>query len=210
MKRQPASVILAGAGRFAEEITDIAADAGLEVAAWIEGLDPDLADPGHLPPIIWVGDQGTLDSRLRILPAIGSVRRRALIERLVAEGRELATLIHPSAVVARSASVGPGCVLFAGVIVGARTTIGLGTIVNRGALIGHHTVIGSHVFVGPGANVAGGVTIGDEAYIAMAAVVRDDRTIGARATVGAGAVAVDDVAADIVVVGIPARPVVRS
>lgn len=32
-------VILVGAGRFAEEISDIAVDAGVEVAAWIEGLD---------------------------------------------------------------------------------------------------------------------------------------------------------------------------
>jgi acetyltransferase EpsM len=203
------SVILVGAGRFAEEITDIAADSGLEVAAWIEGLEPERADAGRRPPIVWVGDQGSLDPELPILPAIGSPRRRGLIERLVAEGRALATLIHPSAIVARTASVGPGCVLFAGVIVGARTSIGVGTIVNRGALIGHHTVVGSHVFVGPGANIAGGVTIGDEAYVGMAAVVRDDRTIGARATVGAGAVVIEDVPPDTTVVGVPARPMTR-
>ena len=210
MSRQQVSVILAGAGRFAEEVTDVAADAGLEVAAWIEGLDPDRADAEHRPPIVWVGDHGSLDPRLQVLPAIGSTRRRGLVERLVTEGRGLATLIHPSAVLARSATVGPGCVLFAGVIVGARTNVGLGTIISRGALIGHHTVIGLHVFVGPGANIAGGVTIGDEAYIAMAAVVRDDRTIGARATVGAGAVVVGDVPSDTVVVGVPAHPLVRT
>lgn len=207
MSTQRPRLILAGAGRFAEEITDIAADAGLDVAAWIEGLDPERADAGHQPPIVWIADQRSLDLGLPFLPAIGSPRRRALIERLLSEGRELATLIHPSAVVARSASIGPGCVLFAGVIVGARTTIGVGTIVNRGALIGHHTVIGSHAFVGPGANIAGGVTIGDEAYIAIAAVVRDDRTVGPRATVGAGAVVVGDVPPDTTVVGLPARPV---
>lgn len=208
MSAERATVILVGAGRFAEEITDLAADAGIAVAAWIEGVDPERADARHRPPIVWVGDHGAIDRRLQILPAIGSVRRRGLIERLVAEGRELATLIHPSAVVARSASIGPGCVLFAGVIIGARTSLGVGTIVNRGALIGHHTAIGSHVFVGPGANIAGGVTIGDEAYIAMAAVVRDDRTVGARATVGAGAVVVRDVSTDVTVVGLPARPIV--
>jgi sugar O-acyltransferase (sialic acid O-acetyltransferase NeuD family) len=206
MSTQRSRLILAGAGRFAEEITDIAADAGLDVAAWIEGLALERADPGHQPPIVWVADQRSFEPALPVAPAIGSPRRRALIERLVSEGRELATLIHPSAVVARSASIGPGCVLFAGVIVGARTTIGVGTIINRGALIGHHTAIGSHVFVGPGANIAGGVTIGDESYIAMAAVVRDDRTVGARATIGAGAVVVGDVPADTTVVGLPARP----
>ena len=203
------ALILAGAGRFAEEITDLAADAGWDVVAWIEGIDPARADPARQPPIVWVDDQGSLDPGLLVVPAIGSPRRRGLIERLVGEGRGLATAVHPSAVVARSAEIAPGCVLFAGVIVGARTRIGLGTIVNRGALIGHHTVVGSHVFIGPGANVAGGVTIGDEAYVGMAAVVRDDRTVGARATLGAGAVVVADVGPDTTVVGVPAKPVAR-
>lgn len=205
-----ASVILAGAGRFAEEVTDHAADAGLVVVAWIEGLDPARADPGHEPPIVWIDDHTSLDPRLPFLPAIGSTRRRGLVERLIGDGRALATLIHPSAVVARSVAIAPGCVLFPGVIVGARTSLGLGTIVNRGALIGHHSVVGSHVFVGPGANIAGGVTIGDQAYIGMAAVVRDDCTVGERATVGAGAVVVGDVPPETVVIGLPARPIDRS
>lgn len=71
-------------------------------------------------------------------------------------------------------------------------------------------VVGSHVFVGPGANIAGGVTMGDETYIGMAAVVRDGCTVGARATLGAGAVVIGDVSSDTVVVGLPARPIVRT
>ena len=40
----------------------------------------------------------------------------------------------------------------------------------------------------------------------MGAIVRDDRQVGARATLGAGAVVVSDVAADVTVVGFPAKP----
>jgi sugar O-acyltransferase (sialic acid O-acetyltransferase NeuD family) len=200
-------VLLVGAGRFAEEIADVATDAGRIVVAVIEGLDPAHASRETDPPILWVDDVASFEPDLPIVPAIGSPRRRALVERLVAGGRRLETIVHPSAVVARTAVLEAGVVVFPNVVVGARTTIGLGTIVNRGALIGHHTKIGAHVFVGPGANVAGGVTIGDEAYIGMGSIVRDDRSIGARATVGAGAVAVSDVAPDVTVLGIPARPV---
>lgn len=203
-------LILVGAGRFAEEIGDVAADAGIGIAAVIEGLDASRADASAVPPILWVDDQGAFEPELPILPAIGSPRRGALIERLVAEGRSLATLVHPSSVVAPSAVVEAGCVIFPGVVIGARTRIGRGTIVNRGALIGHHAVIGEHVFVGPGANIAGGVRIGDEAYIGMGAIVRDDRTIGPGATVGAGAVVVGDVEPGVTVVGLPARPMERS
>jgi len=176
------------------------------VAGGIEGIDPGHADATHRPPIAWVDDQADMAPDMPIVPAIGAVRKRALLERLVGEGRHLGTLIHPSAVIARSAEIEPGCVIFPGVAIGARTRIGAGTIVNRGALVGHHTTIGSWSFVGPGANIAGGVTIGEEAYLGMGCIVRDDRTVGSGATVGAGAVVVADVAAGLTVVGLPAKP----
>lgn len=203
-------VVLAGAGRFAEEVTSILADDSWEVDAWIEGLDAARADPRHVPPIVWVDEELGAFPASPLLPAIGSPVRRALVERLVGEGRSLATFVHPSAVVAKSAVLGAGCVVFPGVVVGARSVIGTGTILNRGALVGHHTTIGSHAFVGPGANIAGGVSIGDEVWIGMGAQVRDDTSVGRGATVGMGAVSVEDVGSGIVVVGNPARPVTRS
>lgn len=201
------AVLLVGAGRFAEEVTDVALDAGYQVRGWIEGLDMTRADPEIDPPIVWVDVQADHEPGLPIVPAIGSVQRRALVERLVGEGRQLATIIHPSAVVARSAELAPGCVVFPNCVIGARTKIGAGTIVNRGVLLGHHTRIGSGCFLGPGANVAGGVTVGDGVYLAMGSIVRDERTIGDGATVGAGAVVVRDVEPGTTVVGLPARPV---
>lgn len=199
-------VILIGAGRFAEEITDLAADAGVTVAAWIEGLDPSLADATHDPPILWVGDQAAFEPDLPVVPAIGAVRRRALVERLVAEGRALASLVHPSAVVARTSTLEPGCVVFPNVVIGARTWVGAGTILNRGALIGHHASIGAGSFVGPGAIVGGCVVLGEGVHVGIGAVIRDDRRVGDRAVVGAGAVVVADVEAEVTVVGVPAKP----
>jgi sugar O-acyltransferase (sialic acid O-acetyltransferase NeuD family) len=203
------AVILVGAAAFAEEITDLCHMADVRVAGWIEGLDPARADASGDPPIVWVDEQAAFEPGLPILPAIGAVARRGIVERLVGEGRSLATFIHPSAVVAPSAVVEPGCVVFPNAVIGARTRIGRATIVNRGALIGHHASIGAFAFIGPGANVAGRVTIGDGAYLAIGAIVRDGLMIGEGATIGAGAVAVGDVAAGTTVIGIPARPVER-
>lgn len=202
------AVILVGAAAFAEEITDLCRLAGVPVAGWIEGLDPDRADPDADPPIVWVDDQAGFEPGLPILPAIGGVARRGIVERLVGEGRRLATFVHPSAVVAPSAVLEPGCVVFPLVVIGARTRIGRGTIVNRGALIGHHSSIGAFGFVGPGANIAGKVTIGGGVHVGIGAIVRDGLTVGQGATVGAGAVAVGDVAAGTTVIGMPARPMV--
>jgi acetyltransferase EpsM len=203
-------VILVGAGPFAADITEVALDAGFEIAAWIEGLDPERADPTADPPIIWVGDHAAFEPDAPIAPAISTPRRRPLIERLEADGRLLVSIVHPSAVIARSAVLEAGCVVGPNVVVGALARIGHGTILNRGALVGHHSIIGAHGFLGPGANVAGGVQVGAGVYIGLGAIVREDRTIGAGAMVGAGAVVVGDVEPGITVIGLPARPMERS
>jgi len=204
--RGAARIILVGAGRFAEEISDIALMAGVEVAGWIEGLDASRARSDPPPPIIWVDEQRAFEPDLPIVPAIGAVARRALVERLAAEGRRLATLVHPSAVIAPSARLEPGCVVFPNVVIGARAHVGAATIINRGALVGHHSEIGAYGFIGPGANVAGTIRIGEQAYVGIAAVVRDGLSIGAHAVIGAGAVVVADVAEGTTVFGVPARP----
>jgi sugar O-acyltransferase (sialic acid O-acetyltransferase NeuD family) len=200
-------LILVGAFNFAEEVAELCLMAGVEVAAWIEGLDRARVDAAHDPPILWIDDQASFEPELPILPAIGSVERKGIVERLAGEGRELATLIHPSAVVSPSAAVEPGCVVFPLVVLAARSRVGRGSVVNRGALVGHHTVVGQYSFLGPGANVAGMVTLGEQAYIGAGAVVRDRRRIGDRAVVGMGAVVVADVEAGVTVMGVPARPV---
>lgn len=199
-------IILAGAGRFAQEVADVAADAGCTVAAWIEGLDRNRADSRHKPPILWVDEQAGFEPGLSVVVAIGSVKRRGLVERLLREGRALDSLVHPSAVVARSAILAGGVVVFPLVAIGARAEVGVGTILNRGALVGHHTSIGAHSFVGPGAVVAGGVTIGDSVQIGMGALVRDDVRVGEGAIIGMGAVVLSDVDPGTTVVGNPARP----
>lgn len=203
-------VILVGAASFAEEVSDLAAAAGFEVAAWVEGLDRSVADAGHDPPILWVDDQAAFEPDLPILPAFASVKRMRIVRRLVGEGRQLATLIHPSAVVSPLAIIEPGCVVCPLVVVGARSRIGEGTILNRGALVGHHTEIGRYSFLGPGANVAGKVALGEQVYVGAGAVVRDHLNVGDRAVVGMGAVAVKDVPADVTVVGVPAAQLRRS
>ncbi|MFL5679371.1 MAG: acetyltransferase [Chloroflexota bacterium] len=203
-------MILVGAGRFADEVTDIAFDAGVDVAAWIEGIDRARADDTHTPRIVWVDDQAAFEPATSVAPAIGSVKRRALMDRLVAEGRALATIVHPSAVIARSATIEEGCVIFPNVVIAARTRIGAGTIVNRGALVGHHSEIGPGSFLGPGANVAGGVQIGERVHVGLGAIVRDDRSVGDDAVIGAGAVVIADVTAGTTVIGLPARPMERA
>jgi serine O-acetyltransferase len=71
-------------------------------------------------------------------------------------------LPHPNGVVIHpSATIGPNCLLFQQVTIGAGSRPGLPRI-------------GGHVDIGAGAKVLGGVTIGDHARIGANAVVTDD------------------------------------
>lgn len=197
---------MAGAKNFAHEVREACTAAGFEVVAMIEGIDRGRVGADHDPPVVWVDDQASVEPDIPLVIGVGQVIRRGFVERLVAEGRRLQTVIHPAAIVSPSATLGEGCVVLAGAIIGASASIGRGTVVNRGSSIGHHTVIGAWSFVGPGAAVAGEIKAGEQVHIAVGATVRDDITIGDRAVIGAGAAAVKDVPADTTVVGVPARP----
>jgi sugar O-acyltransferase (sialic acid O-acetyltransferase NeuD family) len=117
------------------------------------------------------------------------------------------SLLDPTAVVAASASVGPGALVNAGALIGAAAILGRFALVNRGTSIGHHNRIGDFAAFGPGAVLAGDVEIGRGAFIGAGAACTPHVSVGANAVVGAGAVVVDDVPPCTVAVGNPARPI---
>ncbi|MGM4986963.1 acetyltransferase [Tardiphaga sp. 841_E9_N1_2] len=118
-----------------------------------------------------------------------------------------ATLIHPSAYVHATASIGSGAVLFPRCIVDAKSSVGSNSLLNTGCIIAHDTSVGDGCFLGPGVTIAGFVTTGSNCFIGTGTVIKDNITLSQGARTGAGAVVVSDVAAHTLVVGVPARPV---
>lgn len=150
------------------------------------------------------------DSGASIVVAVGhNETRRQLYEELCKEGVPVATVIHPAATIAASATIGPGSVVFAGVVVNADTRVGKNVILNTGVTVDHDNVIGDHVHISPGAHLGGTVLVGDETHIGIGATVSNNLSIGARTIVGAGAVVVRDIPADVLAFGCPAK-VIRS
>jgi sugar O-acyltransferase (sialic acid O-acetyltransferase NeuD family) len=117
------------------------------------------------------------------LVAIGNnAVREKLTEQVLAVGLALATVVHPRAWVAPSASVGPGSAIMAGAIVGTCAQLGQGSIVNCGAVVDHHAVVEDFGHLGVGACMAGGTRLGRGAWMQAACA------LGYGAVVPAGSV----------------------
>jgi sugar O-acyltransferase (sialic acid O-acetyltransferase NeuD family) len=148
------------------------------------------------------GQQG----RVAVALGVGSNRARlTVLERLVAAGHTVVTVVHPSAVVVSGVVLGDGSFVAPLAVVHTDARLGRACIVNTGAVVEHDNVLGNGVHVSPNAALGGNVTLGDEVHVGLGAVVLPGLTVGAGSVVGAGAVAIEDVPEGVTVVGVPAR-----
>jgi sugar O-acyltransferase (sialic acid O-acetyltransferase NeuD family) len=176
--------------------------------------DPTINSPIDKIPIIhgekefqdWL--RGWSGGKLSCAVAIGGERGRDRVRiqcNLQDHGIQPDVLVHPSAIVSRSAVVGIGSQVLMQAAVCADAKLGSACIVNTQASVDHECVLGEGVHLGPGATLSGCVKVGDCAFIGSGATILPRVRIGADAVVGAGAVVTHDVPPRQVVVGNPAR-----
>lgn len=210
--------ILLGAGGHARVLVDaLRAAGGVELAGV---LDSGVQTPGTsvLGVPVLGGDELLDGMKARgvstFVVSVGSVGDASVRRRLFELGRQRGlkplTVRHPAAVVSNAARVAEGCQLLASCIVNVGSVLGENVIINSGAIVEHDCEIGAHAHVASGAVLAGGVRVGTGAHIGVGATVRQGISIGAGAIVGAGAAVVKDVAAQTMVVGVPARNIERK
>ena len=200
-------ILILGTYSFAEEVADLIAEIPeYRVTGFVENMERARCDETlEGLPIIWVDSLPQYAKSHRAVCALATTFRSRFTNEAAGHGVQFATVVHPSARVSPTSSLGEGSIVSAGVIVGSRTSIGRHVILNRGALVGHHTEIADYVSIMPGANIAGRCRVGEGTYVGMGAVVIDNITIGANSVVGAGAVVTRNVPDNVQVLGLPAR-----
>ena len=145
------------------------------------------------------------------LGSVGDIKPRVRLYNMLNEiGFELINVIHPSAIIADSLTMGTGNALMAGSIINAYTTLGNNCIINTGTIVEHDCIIEDHVHISTGAKLAGNVKVKEGTHIGIGAIVKQGVTIGRQVIVGAGAVVLGDIPDNIVCAGIPARKIKSS
>lgn len=208
----PLRLAVLGGGGHAAMVIEAAVAAGFQPAAVID-RDPALWGRGLLGVPVIGGDECLGDVAAsgitHFILGLGTVGSGTIRRHLFAKGNDAGlaplTIVHPSAVVSPSATLGVGTVVLPGAVVGARATVGDNVIINTRAVVEHDCRIGDHVHVASGACLCGGCRVGDEALVGAGATIRQLTSVGDGAMVALGAVVIDDIPAGATAMGIPAR-----
>ena len=197
-----------GAGGHATSVAEIAFAGNLNLQAFISP-DSAAAELMGIPVLATIPQQ--MDSKsIKLAIAIGDNYQResmfkSLKDRFAIES--FPALIHPSASVALSATVGFGTTIHQNATVGSNTTIGNFCTLNTGSNTDHDCQLSDFSSLGPGANLGGNVTLGHRAVVAIGSTVRHGVTIATDSIIGAASYAHKSSASDTVSFGSPARTI---
>ncbi|MFC6079699.1 acetyltransferase [Sphaerisporangium aureirubrum] len=207
-------LLIVGAGGFARETAQLVHAINEVSPAWdlLGHLDDDPAKHGGKVdgvPVLAGTDAVRSFGDARIVVCTGSPRdyasRARIVRRLGLPPDRYATLVHPSACVSRTSSIGPGSVVLAQAVLTAAVTLGAHVSVMPHVTLTHDDEVGDFATLAAGVRLAGGVRVEPGAYLGSGALVRETRVIGYYSLVGMGAVVTRDIPPEQVWAGVPAR-----
>jgi UDP-perosamine 4-acetyltransferase len=202
-------LVIIGGGGHCRVVLDVASAAGFNVIGILDP-HPEAETVGRVS--VLGGDDLAPELlgrgvRLAFVALGGNDLRRRICLRLRGIGFALPCLVHPTASISPTAEIGAGVVVMPHAVINAQARVGDFAIVNSGAIVEHDCVLGEAAHVAPGSVMGGHATLGEEALLDIGARAKAKVRIGDRAIVGVGAAVVCDIGDDMIVVGVPARPV---
>lgn len=203
-------VVIIGAGGFGREIRQLLFDCLDSHQYRFKGfLGKDMGvaeDPTVAKQML--GDPQTYKpaAQDRFVLAIGNMAaRRQTTESLLTRGARFIKLIHPSALVADSAQLGQGIILYPFSVVSNEAKLSDFTKLNYYASAGHNAEFGKYCLLAPYATVNGYSVLEDDVYLSTHSTVAPVVRVGARSKVSANSAVMNDVPPDTFVFGVPGR-----
>jgi sugar O-acyltransferase (sialic acid O-acetyltransferase NeuD family) len=134
-------------------------------------------------------------------------RRWQLASRLISTipGVQFPAVIHPSALISKTATIGAGTVIMAAGVIGPNAVLGEGCIVNIASSVNHDCRMEPYSSLSAGVHLGGGSVIGMRSSLGLASSLREKAVVGKDTVVGAGAVVINDLPGGVVAFGVPAK-----
>jgi sugar O-acyltransferase (sialic acid O-acetyltransferase NeuD family) len=207
-------ILILGAGSTSQEIAEILIEQARQGAATqLLGFLDDDAHARGLPDL-GVRVIGSTDQAYRfpdthfVMGIAGYTNpklRKQICERLGLAPDRYYTVVHPSAEVSPSASLGPGCVLMQKVIIGRGVRLNNNVLVTQGCFIGHDSAVDQFAVFAPNVTVCGLSRIGESVYFGAGSTSAPGVEIGSESLIGIGSVVLQSVQPGCTVFGNPAR-----
>jgi sugar O-acyltransferase (sialic acid O-acetyltransferase NeuD family) len=172
-----------------------------ETTGTVKGDRPILGKTEEIPGLF---KKGAFDS---IAIAVGykhRIFRKEVYERAKGHGVPVATFVHPTSYVEKSALIQEGSVVLVNCTVDMNARVGANVLLSSRCFVSHHVEIGSHTFCGPAVNLAGNAGIGECCFLGIGTILIDGVRIGTNVQTAAGSVVTKDVPDHVLVAGVPA------
>jgi len=122
--------------------------------------------------------------------------------------------IEPGAIIRDMVEIGDNCVIMMGAVLNIGAVIGEKTMLDMNVVVGGRAIVGSNCHIGAGTVLAGvieppsadPVIIEDDVMIGANVVILEGIKVGKGAVIAAGSVVIKNVEPNMVMAGIPAKP----
>jgi sugar O-acyltransferase (sialic acid O-acetyltransferase NeuD family) len=203
-------LIIVGAGGFGREIRELLPDCfppgSFRLKGFLSSNPRDLDGYDVAERVLDDPERYVPAENDRFLLAVGDVAlRKRLVLSLQSRGAKFVSLIHPTAVVAKTARLGEGCVLYPYAVVMNAAQLADFVLLNLHASAGHDAKIGRFSNLCPYATMNGFSVLEDEVFMATHSSVLPGCCVGWGSKVSAGSVAVRNVGPQSLVYGVPGK-----
>ncbi|MDM1717158.1 NeuD/PglB/VioB family sugar acetyltransferase [Thiopseudomonas alkaliphila] len=204
-------LIIVGASGFGKEVAWLAERLELPIKGFLDDNTSLSGKEFYGYPVLGCVSEWINYTGCEFVLAIASPKvRKKIVDLMFEQGQPVfKTLVDPS-VQTHKLSIGKGCIVCAGTVITADVTIGDYCIVNKLCSIGHDVKIKNYVTVAPMVMLGGHVVLEEEVEIGASSAIRQGLAVDIKSMVGMGAIVTKSIAANTVVVGNPAKPLVKS
>ncbi|WP_339157808.1 hypothetical protein MKX50_22470 [Paenibacillus sp. FSL W8-0186] len=180
-------VIIYGSQQFAHYVKEIVLECGHHFIGYIDDYNQGDYVLGSFDEVM----KNYSAVEYKIVIAIGYnnlAARWKVYNRVVNEGYEVISLIHPGAYVHKTAKVGRGTIISVGSIIDYNVVIGEATFIWPSVTVNHDCRIGSNCYLSPQVNICGFVEVGDNCFLGASSVIINGNNVKENSFIKAGTI----------------------